>query len=242
MSGLMESLGDLLMVRDRKWLVWKRAAGEHVWKSEPIYRKLLFSLVVWGIVLLTTLVTTATPTKTPCTTLAIAHCTSYLGKTIPKMNISRRSRDAQSGPQQACPFITCLNSDLLCLQCAIGLINHSCMASASESLVVLRDKSDQLEIAGRLFNDRRKYGSYMGRALNKAVKVNGVDLKMGDRLEPTHELQDVGAFERIDTYPTTVTFWRCKEQYKFFRRSTNNLFLCTSSEGASIKARAHKLN
>ena len=53
--------------------------------------------------------------------------------------------------------------------------------------------------------DRRPHGS-AGRALTRSIP--GTPLQAGDRLEPTATLADAANFERINTFPARVTFWR----------------------------------
>ena len=60
-----------------------------------------------------------------------------------------------------------------------------------------------------LFYDKRKQGA-CGRALRRAVPSLG--LQAGDRLEPSHELPDVGAFGMLVLLPLVVTFWRASQE------------------------------
>ena len=81
--------------------------------------------------------------------------------------------------------------------------DYEMAASRSEIKVTLANRAEVDQIARLLFYDKRKKGG--GRCLHADVIHHG--LISGDRLEPSAELIDVGAFEESAT-PITVTFWR----------------------------------
>jgi hypothetical protein len=59
--------------------------------------------------------------------------------------------------------------------------------------------------------DKRKDGA-RGRALTHDVLVNGTELKLNDRLEPSETLPDIGAVEHIEDFPCTIIFWRAAQE------------------------------
>ena len=63
-------------------------------------------------------------------------------------------------------------------------------------------------VVGALEYDKRSKGS-KGRALTRDLPALG--LLLGDRVEPSPDLPDVGALERIST-PAWVLFWRPDDQ------------------------------
>ena len=79
--------------------------------------------------------------------------------------------------------------------------------SRCENLVELRSVADIESVERYLRYDTRQAGS-KGRSLTRDVRVNGVQLREGDRLEPSDSLADVGALREIATFPTTIVFWR----------------------------------
>ena len=65
-----------------------------------------------------------------------------------------------------------------------------------------------LDLEAILRYDRRDGGS-KGRALTREINMNGASLKIGDRLEPSYELPDVGNLIDLDPVPPkTIIFWR----------------------------------
>ena len=65
-----------------------------------------------------------------------------------------------------------------------------------------------LDLEAILRYDRRDQGS-KGRALTREININGASLKIGDRLEPSYELPDVGKLIDLDPVPPkTIIFWR----------------------------------
>ena len=76
----------------------------------------------------------------------------------------------------------------------------------SEIKVSLRDEDDVQRIVQYLRYDKRTQGN-QGRCLTRDVNVNGVSLKVGDRLEPSEKLPDVGSLEDLRT-PSEIIFWR----------------------------------
>ena len=80
-----------------------------------------------------------------------------------------------------------------------------------EHFVILRDQSDIGTIMEFLRYDKRDKGS-LGRTLTRHVLVNGIRLKLGDRLEPSYSLPDIGALEEIVVFPKTIVFWRRSEE------------------------------
>ena len=75
--------------------------------------------------------------------------------------------------------------------------------SCEVQVVVTRDLHRLL--LQHLGYDRRKNGSH-GRALLRDLAEAG--LLQGDRLEPQHGLMDIGDFDRLSSFPITLTFWR----------------------------------
>ena len=83
---------------------------------------------------------------------------------------------------------------------------HAC--DRCEKHVRLLRQRDVTSIVRNLRYDKRTKDSSAGRTLMQAIVVNTVHLKLGDRLEPSYTLPDVGALEEISTFPTTIVFWR----------------------------------
>jgi hypothetical protein len=77
-------------------------------------------------------------------------------------------------------------------------------------IIVVRVETaeQQREISARLRYDKRSRGCN-GRILTAALERFG--LQVDDRLEPSPECPDIGAFERLEV-PLTVTFWRCANE------------------------------
>ena len=70
-------------------------------------------------------------------------------------------------------------------------------------------------LKGILRFDKRDQGS-KGLALTRPFPELG--LHIGDRVEPTATLEDVGKFDAIDTFPCDVLFWRLAEETMCQRR------------------------
>ena len=62
----------------------------------------------------------------------------------------------------------------------------------------------------KLLYDLRIKGGWKGRSLaERVVLTDGTVLEVGDRLEPSRELLDVGdGFDLLTVFPVLVTFWR----------------------------------
>ncbi len=84
---------------------------------------------------------------------------------------------------------------------------------------VVIDRAMHGVLIHRLENDRRPYGNH-GRCLSAAVESLG--LLLGDRLEPSPWLPDVGDFESIDIFPFPLCFWRSSNEY--ITRHRNPIF------------------
>ena len=82
--------------------------------------------------------------------------------------------------------------------------------------------AQHLELLASLRYDKRKQGSH-GRALKHDVP--SCRLLRGDRLEPSDDLPDVGAFDSIDSFPARVLFWRPRDES--FVRHRNPIFNVT---------------
>ena len=67
------------------------------------------------------------------------------------------------------------------------------------------DRQQHAEVLAALRYDKRPQGS-RGRALS--CNVPSCELLMGDRLEPSDELPNVGDFDSIRIFPARVIFWR----------------------------------
>ena len=80
-----------------------------------------------------------------------------------------------------------------------------------EHEVRLQGPNDIAKLEQFLRYDKRKDGS-RGRALTRDVQVRGVELRVGDRLEPSEFLNDVGALVSISEFPTTIIFWRMSDE------------------------------
>ena len=76
-----------------------------------------------------------------------------------------------------------------------------------EIIVEINEETKTL-ITNRLRYDKRRVGN-RGRCLTAPVLALG--LLLGDRLEPSAALPDVGDFDAL-AVPATVTFWRCGEE------------------------------
>ena len=86
---------------------------------------------------------------------------------------------------------------------------------ACEKHVRILDASTQQMVERELFYDRRKSGGH-GRCLKRNIAC--LDLKAGDRLEPSIELMDVGQFEKL-TPPTHCDFLaRCEPNYYYAQK------------------------
>ena len=80
-----------------------------------------------------------------------------------------------------------------------------------EVKVELRKRSGDKEAIKMILRyDKRKTGCH-GRCLVSDIIVNGIQLRKGDRLEPSPNLRDVGGFEELKE-PVIVTFWRSSEE------------------------------
>jgi hypothetical protein len=67
--------------------------------------------------------------------------------------------------------------------------------------------------------DKRQMGA-LGRALSRDVVVAGVELRKGDRLDPSPSVPDTGAaFDGITTFPLDVVFWRRSRESLTRRRN-----------------------
>ena len=87
--------------------------------------------------------------------------------------------------------------------------------------------------------DKRQNGSH-GRSLTRDIPE--LNLRAGDRLEPSSALADVGGFEDLDV-PATVVFWRCS--LETIARHRNPLFcaeLGTSPRRSLIVDLLHCMN
>lgn len=76
---------------------------------------------------------------------------------------------------------------------------------ACERKVEVKNRHIHGRLLGLLVYDRRPNGR-RGRVLSEDFQSLG--LKAGDRLEPTHQLPDVAAFDQVAEFPATFTFWR----------------------------------
>ena len=74
-----------------------------------------------------------------------------------------------------------------------------------EIWVLVKNKADHTEIKNNLKYDRRKAG-FRGRALLQPIPRWA--LMQRDRLEPKKLLPNVAHFERVETFPVVVLFWR----------------------------------
>lgn len=63
-----------------------------------------------------------------------------------------------------------------------------------------------LDLERILRYDRRDKGS-RGRALTRDININGASLRIGDRLEPSYELPDIGKLTDLEL-PNVIIFWR----------------------------------
>jgi hypothetical protein len=93
---------------------------------------------------------------------------------------------------------------------------HAC--DRCEKIVVV-DRSMHRVLVGLLENDRRSAGNH-GRCLVEAVPSLG--LLVGDRLEPSPWLPDVGDFENVNLFPCRILFWRTANEY--LTRHRNPIF------------------
>ena len=80
-----------------------------------------------------------------------------------------------------------------------------------EHEVRLQGPNDIATLERFLRYDKRTDGS-RGRALTRDVQIRGVELRVGDRLEPSESLNDVGALVSISEFPTTIMFWRKSDE------------------------------
>ncbi len=71
--------------------------------------------------------------------------------------------------------------------------------------IIIPNKEAIVKIREHLEFDKRQDG-FAGRALMKDVPHFG--LLVGDRLEPSPQLPDIGLFDKISLFPTIVLFWR----------------------------------
>ena len=83
--------------------------------------------------------------------------------------------------------------------------------SRCEKIVTLRNKQDVDAIVSILRYDRRKHGVH-GRALVAGIVIQGVQLLVNDRLEPSLGLPDIGALEHRTEFPFQIIFWRTSEE------------------------------
>ena len=80
-----------------------------------------------------------------------------------------------------------------------------------ELIVQINDVAERDDVNGYLRFDARAKGS-KGRCLTRDITINGVELKLDDRLEPCDQLHDVGALIDVDRFPLTITFWRTSRE------------------------------
>ena len=80
-----------------------------------------------------------------------------------------------------------------------------------ELIVQINNVAERDDVNGYLRFDARAKGS-KGRCLTRDITINGVELKLDDRLEPCDQLHDVGALIDVDRFPLTITFWRTSRE------------------------------
>ena len=85
-----------------------------------------------------------------------------------------------------------------------------------EIRVTLRTKADHTLVRSALRFDKRKKG-WQGRVVTKPLETLG--LAPGDRLEPCKELPDVALFDRLDSFPVDVLFWRVPQETRVRHRN-----------------------
>ena len=86
-----------------------------------------------------------------------------------------------------------------------GLADYEAACAACELHAVVALQDDLERIVANLRYDKREHGNH-GRCLTAPIHKFG--LRIGDRLEPTPTLQDVGALCASTVLPIALVFWR----------------------------------
>ena len=95
--------------------------------------------------------------------------------------------------------------------------DYEAACRACEITVVIPDRDTHARIAAALEFDRRNKGA-RGRALQVPVEWGNVALRVGDRLEPSRDLESTFEFDSLRVFPKRVTFWRrANETYTLHR-------------------------
>ena len=91
-------------------------------------------------------------------------------------------------------------------------------------VVVVLDAAAHREVKLLLKYDRRASG-WHGRCLTADIVIAGTQLRAGDRLEPSHEIPNIGKlFDDMAAFPVVATFWRASRDT--ITRHRNPLFDC----------------
>ena len=102
------------------------------------------------------------------------------------------------------PAIASKNSEAIIGEHTVDNYEEAC--KASEMWVTIPDKRVLTDIRFKL----RYSEKHRGRALVQRYELpNGQALEVGDRLEPSRHLPDVGDLHNLDT-PALVLFWRAR--------------------------------
>ena len=109
---------------------------------------------------------------------------------------------------------------------------------ACEVWVQIGSKAQHTELrASMLFDGRR------GRGLALRADFPALGLVKGDRLEPHEGAQDIEAFEKLNTFPAFVLFWRSSnEQMAYHRHPLFNETTSTSPSGSCALDWLHTLS
>ena len=146
-----------------------------------------------------------------------------------------------------CPFCSCSLEDMYsfedCNSCEAPWDirtpqSYEVEIAKHEITFEIQSLQERDDITNELYFDKRQVGN--GLCLRKPVKIKrvegpSIELKIGDRIESTYELQDTYQIFDISTFPFKVTFWRPKETHDTFCQK--HMLLTRRVPASSVRAR-----
>ena len=100
-------------------------------------------------------------------------------------------------------------------------VTHASWRADADACTVDISIANRLEhrlVGGKLFFDRRRCGSYGGRAMRQPLDLIGGQLLAGDRLETNENLLDTWEYDNLRTFPIVLRFWRTSAEVRLNRR------------------------